>query len=276
LNFEEPFIPNDVLLDSQGGFILVITGPNMGGKSTYMRQTALIALMAQMGSYVPAQEARLPVFDRIFTRVGASDNLTRGQSTFMVEMSEAASILNNATRNSFIILDEIGRGTSTFDGISIAWAIIEYLHDLSALTLFATHYHELILLEQQLAGVSNAKVVVHEENDTMVFLRKIMAGETDKSYGIQVAKLAGLPQTVVNRANEVITGLKAAEKQFKTLDKSSLTDHNLTKTLVEDNVQISFLPPDQPWMNEVRMFDVNKSTPLEALDLINRIQKKIG
>lgn len=274
LDFDEPFVPNDVLLDSDGGFILVITGPNMGGKSTYMRQTALIALMAQIGSYVPAKEVHIPVFDRIFTRVGASDNLTRGQSTFMVEMSEAASILNNATANSFIILDEIGRGTSTFDGISIAWSIIEYLHEIKALTLFATHYHELILLEQQLDGVCNSKVVVHEENDSMVFLRKIVAGETDKSYGIQVARLAGLPQKVVDRAKEVIAGLKMAEKQFESLEKTTVT--KIAKPLVEDNVQISFLSPEEPWYDDIRSFDVNNKTPVQALELINQIKKRIG
>ncbi len=274
LDFDEPFIPNDVLLDSDGGFVLVITGPNMGGKSTYMRQTALIALMAQIGSFVPAKEVNLPIFDRIFTRVGASDNLTRGQSTFMVEMSEAASILNNATANSFIILDEIGRGTSTFDGISIAWSIIEYLHEIKALTLFATHYHELILLEQQLDGVCNSKVVVHEENDSMVFLRKVIAGETDKSYGIQVARLAGLPQKVVDRAKKIVAGLKMAEKQFETLEKISITKK--TKPLAEENVQISFLSPEEPWYEDIRAFDVNNKTPVQALELINRIKKSIG
>ncbi len=275
LDFEEPFIPNDVVLDSRAGVIMVITGPNMGGKSTYMRQTALIALMAQIGSFVPAEEARLPIFDRIFTRVGASDNLTRGQSTFMVEMSEAASILNNASKDSFIILDEIGRGTSTFDGISIAWAIIEYLHEIKALTLFATHYHELILLEQQLEGVCNAKVVVHEEDDNMVFLRKIVSGETDKSYGIQVAKLAGLPQNVVDRAKEVIQGLKMAEKKFSDLETGSPPRNNAVNEQIEDNFQMSFLPPEEPWMDDIRKFDINKSTPLDALELINYIQKKI-
>lgn len=287
LTMDEPFIPNDVLLDSGGGFILVITGPNMGGKSTYMRQTALIALMAQIGSFVPAQEARLPIFDRIFTRVGASDNLTRGQSTFMVEMSEAASILNNATERSFIILDEIGRGTSTFDGISIAWAIIEHLHELNALTLFATHYHELILLEQQLNGVCNGKVVVHEENDNMVFLRKVVAGQTDKSYGIQVARLAGLPQEVVNRAREVIARLEMAEKQFNPHDqelkpKTELdlgqqpnTEPNQHDS-VEDNIQLSIFPPEDPWVNEIRKFDVNNSTPVQALQFLADLKRKIG
>jgi len=274
LDFDEPFIPNDVLLDSEGSHIVVITGPNMGGKSTYMRQTALIALMAQMGSYVPAKKAVLPVFDRIFTRVGASDNLTRGQSTFMVEMSEAASILNNATFNSLIILDEIGRGTSTFDGISIAWSIIEYLHKLKSLTLFATHYHELILLEQQLDGVSNAKVVVHEENENMVFLRKVVPGETDKSYGIQVARLAGLPLEVVDRANSVLAELKIAEKQFSTLENVDLKPA-LIKQTANDNVQMSFLPPEEPWVKDLRGFDIDNKTPLQAMEFLYQLKKKI-
>lgn len=277
LTMDEPFIPNDVLLDSRGGFILVITGPNMGGKSTYMRQTALIALMAQIGSFVPAQEARLPIFDRIFTRVGASDNLTRGQSTFMVEMSEAASILNNATERSFIILDEIGRGTSTFDGISIAWAIIEHLHELNALTLFATHYHELILLEQQLKGVCNGKVVVHEENDNMVFLRKVVSGQTDKSYGIQVARLAGLPREVVDRAREVIVRLEMAEKQFNPQDQEQKPCAEQEQPdSVEDNIQLSIFPPEDPWVNEIRKFDVNNSTPVQALQFLADLKQKIG
>ncbi len=275
LNFDEPFIPNDVFLDSQGGFILVITGPNMGGKSTYMRQTALIALLAQVGSFVPAKKTQLPIFDRIFTRVGASDNLTRGQSTFMVEMSEAASILNNATSKSLIILDEIGRGTSTFDGISIAWAIIEYIHELNALTLFATHYHELILLERQLVGVSNAKVAVHEENENMVFLRKVVAGDTDKSYGIQVARLAGLPRRVVNRAKDVIKELEIAEKQFSTLESISANDTPSTPAF-EENIQMSFFPPEEPWMEEIRNFDLDNKTPFQAMEFLHRIKKKIG
>ncbi|MCP4749665.1 MAG: DNA mismatch repair protein MutS [Proteobacteria bacterium] len=275
LNLDEPFIPNDVLLDSDDRYIMVITGPNMGGKSTFMRQTALIALMAQMGSYVPAQEARLPVFDRIFTRVGASDNLTRGQSTFMVEMSEAASILNNATAHSLIILDEIGRGTSTFDGISIAWSIIEHIHKLGALTLFATHYHELILLGEQLQGVGNAKVVVHEENSKLVFLRKVVAGQTDKSYGIHVAGLAGLPQGVIDRAKELIRELKFAEAQFSRLEAES-ANPSTGESTVQDNVQMSFLPPEQPWVEELRKADLNNMSPMQSMEFLYRIQKKIG
>ncbi|MBT4090945.1 MAG: DNA mismatch repair protein MutS, partial [Deltaproteobacteria bacterium] len=275
LNFDEPFIPNDVLLDSDDQYVMVITGPNMGGKSTYMRQTALIALMAQMGSYVPARSAALPVFDRIFTRVGASDNLTRGQSTFMVEMSEAASILNNATQQSLIILDEIGRGTSTFDGISIAWAIIEHIHRLGALTLFATHYHELILLEDQLEGVRNAKVAVDEDGKKLVFLRKVISGQTDKSYGIQVARLAGLPDNVVNRAEAVVSDLKQAERKLIEKDgvpQAILSDH-LT---VSDNIQLSFFPDERHWVKELREFDINSHSPLEAISFLDQLKKKMG
>jgi len=275
LNFDEPFIPNDVLLDSDDQYVMVITGPNMGGKSTYMRQTALIALMAQMGSYVPARSAALPVFDRIFTRVGASDDLTRGQSTFMVEMSEAASILNNATQQSLIILDEIGRGTSTFDGISIAWAIIEHIHRLGALTLFATHYHELILLEDQLEGVRNAKVAVDEDGKKLVFLRKVISGQTDKSYGIQVARLAGLPDNVVNRAEAVVSDLKQAERKLIEKDgvpQAILSDH-LT---VSDNIQLSFFPDERHWVKELREFDINSHSPLEAISFLDQLKKKMG
>lgn len=272
LNMDEPFIPNDVILSSEKEYIMVITGPNMGGKSTYMRQTAIVALMAQMGSFVSAQEANLPVFDRIFTRVGASDNLTRGQSTFMVEMSEAASILNNATENSLIILDEIGRGTSTFDGISIAWAIIEYIHKLNALTLFATHYHELVLLEEQLEGVCNAKVVVHEEEKRLVFLRKVIAGQTDKSYGIQVARLAGLPAPVIDRAIEVIQKLKIAEQNINRSGISQV-EFEIDNQSCHENEQLSFFPPEQTWMKELREFDINNSTPVQAMEFLSKIQK---
>jgi len=274
LNFDEPFIPNDVALSSGEQYVMVITGPNMGGKSTYMRQTALIALMAQMGSYVPARMASLPVFDRIFTRVGASDNLTRGQSTFMVEMSEAALILNNATAKSLIILDEIGRGTSTFDGISIAWSIIEHIHRLGALTLFATHYHELILLEEQLAGVRNAKVVVREDEKKLIFLRKVIAGQTDKSYGLQVARLAGLPASVVNRAEMVVRDLKAAEKKLVEKD-DGLVKEPFGSATKSANQQLSFLPSEPDWLGELKKFDLNSHSPLEVMAFLDEIKKKI-
>jgi len=271
LQLSEPFIPNDCELSAENQFIMIITGPNMGGKSTYMRQTALIALMAQIGCFVPAKKAKLSIFDRIFTRVGASDNLTRGQSTFMVEMSEAASILNNATSKSLIILDEIGRGTSTFDGISLAWSIIEFLHRIKPLTLFATHYHELVLLEDKHPGIRNVKVVVHEENENIVFLRKVIAGQADKSYGIQVARLAGLPTEVISRAREILQELEVAEKQFGSYEAIKSGQWSETRPLKE-NEQISFLPPLEPWLDELKSFDLNNKTPLQALEFLNNIQ----
>jgi DNA mismatch repair protein MutS len=206
------FVPNDTFLDCGANRLIIITGPNMAGKSTYIRQVALIVIMAQMGSFVPAAEAEIGIVDRIFTRVGASDDLVLGRSTFMVEMQETANILNNATKKSLIILDEIGRGTSTFDGISIAWAVAEYLHDkVLAKALFATHYHELTDIAVTMSGVKNYNVLVREEKDNVVFLRKIVAGAADKSYGIQVARLAGLPQEVVARAREILGNLEEGE-----------------------------------------------------------------
>jgi DNA mismatch repair protein MutS len=209
---EEKFVPNDVELDGGPNRLLIITGPNMAGKSTFIRQVALLTLMAQIGAYVPASRAEIGLADRIFTRVGASDDLSRGQSTFMVEMNETANILNNATERSLIILDEIGRGTSTFDGLSIAWSIAEFLHDRTkARTLFATHYHELTELEMTRPGVKNYNVAVREWNEQIIFLRKIVRGGADKSYGIQVARLAGLPPEVIARAKEVLSNLELAE-----------------------------------------------------------------
>lgn len=210
----ERFVPNDALLDSSQNQLVIITGPNMAGKSTYIRQVALIVIMAQMGSFVPASEAEIGLVDRVFTRVGASDDLTRGRSTFMVEMQETANILNNATPKSLIVLDEIGRGTSTFDGISIAWAVAEYLHNstrVKAKTLFATHYHELTDLALTMTGVKNYNVLVRERDDKVVFLRKIVPGASDKSYGIQVARLAGMPEEVIERSKEILTNLEEGE-----------------------------------------------------------------
>jgi len=210
----ERFVPNDTLLNCTDSQLIVLTGPNMAGKSTYIRQVALIVIMAQMGSFVPAASAEIGVVDQVFTRVGASDDIARGRSTFMVEMQETANILNNATSRSLIILDEIGRGTSTFDGISIAWAVAEYLHNspkAKAKTLFATHYHELTDLALTMNGVKNYNVVVRERNDQIVFLRKIVPGAADKSYGIQVARLAGLPGEVIDRAKEILANLEEGE-----------------------------------------------------------------
>jgi DNA mismatch repair protein MutS len=210
----EQFVPNDTELDCLGNQLAIITGPNMAGKSTYIRQVALIVIMAQMGSFVPADEAEIGLVDRVFTRVGASDDLARGRSTFMVEMQETANILNNATPRSLIVLDEIGRGTSTFDGISIAWAVAEHLHNngrVKAKTLFATHYHELTDLAKTMDGVKNYNVLAREKGDRVVFLRKIVPGGADKSYGIQVARLAGLPGEVVDRAKEILANLEEGE-----------------------------------------------------------------
>ena len=208
---EERFVPNDALLDDKENQILIITGPNMAGKSTYIRQVALLVLMAQIGSFIPAARATIGLVDRIFTRVGATDDLARGQSTFMVEMNETANILNNATPKSLVVLDEIGRGTSTFDGLSIAWAVAEFLHKIGAKTLFATHYHELTELAATLPRVKNFNVAVREWHDQVIFLHKILPGGTDKSYGIQVARLAGLPKEVIARAKEVLANLEEAE-----------------------------------------------------------------
>ena len=208
---DERFVPNDTLIDSSENKIMIITGPNMAGKSTFIRQVALLVLMVQAGSFIPADEAEIGIVDRIFTRVGAADDLARGQSTFMVEMVETANILTHATEKSLIILDEIGRGTSTFDGLSIAWAVAEYIHDTPecrAKTLFATHYHELTELALTCKGVKNYNVAVREYGDKVVFLRQIISGAADKSYGIYVAKLAGLPEKVIGRAKEILDNLE--------------------------------------------------------------------
>jgi DNA mismatch repair protein MutS len=209
---EERFVPNDAELDCVSQQIALITGPNMAGKSTYIRQVALLVLLAHTGSFIPAREARIDLVDRIFTRIGANDDLARGQSTFMVEMSETANILNNATPRSLIILDEIGRGTSTFDGLSLAWSIVEHVHNVTgAKTLFATHYHELTELASRLPRLRNYNVAVREWNDQIIFLRKIVPGGTDKSYGIQVARLAGVPKSVLQRAKEILRNLEESE-----------------------------------------------------------------
>ena len=202
-------MPNDTSLDGENLRLAIVTGPNMAGKSTYIRQVALIVLMAQIGSFVPAESAEIGLVDRIFTRVGANDDLARGQSTFMVEMNETSNIVNNATERSLVILDEIGRGTSTFDGLSIAWSVAEFLHDkIKARTLFATHYHELTKLAEERGGVCNFNVAVREWNDQIIFLRKIVPGGADKSYGIQVARLAGLPKEILDRAKEILAHLE--------------------------------------------------------------------
>ena len=277
------FISNDTYLDHKKNRISIITGPNMAGKSTYMRQTALIVLMAQIGSFVPATSANIGIVDRIFTRVGASDDLASGQSTFMVEMTEVANILRNATENSLLILDEIGRGTSTFDGLSIAWAVVEYISNpkiLGAKTLFATHYHELTELEGKLDNVNNYCIAVKEQGDDIVFLRKIVKGGADKSYGIQVAKLAGVPESVIERAKEIAEELSQHDiAQFtKELSAKNIGSKRVKQQLDEVELkQISLFDAmnDDDIMNEIRDLDVGNLTPIEALNKLYEIQNKI-
>jgi DNA mismatch repair protein MutS len=265
------FVPNDVLLggDTQGR-IQIITGPNMAGKSTYIRQAALLSLMAQMGSFVPASEARIGIADRVFARVGASDELSKGQSTFMVEMTETARILNSATERSIVILDEIGRGTSTYDGISLAWAVTEYLHDkIGARTLFATHYHELTELTATLAHATNWNVAVHEVNDGIIFLHKIVEGSADKSYGIHVARLAGIPRVVVDRAGVILDRLEEDH-----LDAEGRTKIPARKTRSERQLSL-FVTEEHPLINELRRLKIDEMTPLAALEELNRIKEHL-
>jgi len=275
----EGFIPNDTRLDNKDNRLLIITGPNMAGKSTYMRQVALITLMAQCGSFVPAREAAIGVVDRIFTRVGASDDLATGQSTFMVEMNEVANILNNATSNSLIILDEIGRGTSTFDGLSIAWAVAEYIHDIErigAKTLFATHYHELTELGELCAGVRNYSVAVKEKGEDIIFLRKIIPGGADRSYGIQVARLAGLPAEVISRAKEILLSLEAQENVGKGQRGLATTRQELEcpALSVNETAQLQLFSGEHPLLKELAGLQVLNMTPLEALNKLHELQNK--
>ena len=262
------FVPNDLYLNTNSHAIVLLTGPNMGGKSTYLRQTALIVILAQMGSFVPARSARLGVVDRVFTRIGASDNLARGRSTFMVEMTETAAILHTATARSLILLDEVGRGTSTYDGLAIAWAAVEYLHArVHAKTLFATHYFELTELAQQLSGVKNYHVSVKETGGGIIFLRKVEPGAADRSYGIEVAKLAGLPNEVVVRAREVLAEHESAERE--------VTGH-LSPGATPAPTQLTiFTPISQPVLEKLRELDLNRLTPLEALNLLAELKKQI-
>ncbi|MCX8053446.1 MAG: DNA mismatch repair protein MutS [Armatimonadetes bacterium] len=268
---QERFVPNDALVNCDTDQLLIITGPNMAGKSTYLRQVALITLLAQMGSFVPADEAVIGVVDRIFTRVGAHDELASGQSTFMVEMNETANILNNATRRSLIVLDEIGRGTSTYDGLSIAWAVAEQINKLSARTLFATHYHHLNDLEKQLKGVKNYRIAVREEKDRIVWLRKIMPGGTDKSYGIEVARLAGLPQETIDRANDILRELESNGAGFRNLRKG-------TKIKVrEETLQLTLFSGEKhPVIEELEKLDLTTMSPIEAMNKLYELQKRIS
>lgn len=279
------FIANDTYLDDKKHRISIITGPNMAGKSTYMRQTALIALMAQIGSFVPAASADIGLSDRIFTRVGASDDLASGQSTFMVEMTEVANILRNATSKSLLILDEIGRGTSTFDGLSIAWAVVEYISDsrlLGAKTLFATHYHELTELEGKIDNVNNYCIAVKEKGDDIVFLRKIVKGGADKSYGIQVAKLAGVPDLVIERAKEIVEELTDADvtarvSEIAAKERVVKKKHKVKKYDEVDIAQMSLFDTvkDDDVLEELKNIDVGNLTPIEALNTIYRLQNKL-
>ena len=282
---DDMFVANDTFLDNGKNRLSVITGPNMAGKSTYMRQNALIALMAQIGSFVPASEADIGICDRIFTRVGASDDLASGQSTFMVEMTEVANILRNATRNSLLVLDEIGRGTSTFDGLSIAWAVIEHISNsklLGAKTLFATHYHELTELEGTIAGVKNYCIAVKEQGDDIVFLRKIVRGGADKSYGIQVAKLAGVPDSVIARAKEIAEELSDADITARAKEiaeiSSNITQHKAVPKPDEvDLQQLSFFDTvkDDDIIRELDSLELSTMTPLDAMNTLYRLQTKL-
>ena len=276
------FVSNDTLLDNYSNRISIITGPNMAGKSTYMRQTALIVLMAQVGSFVPADSAKIGIVDRIFTRVGASDDLAGGQSTFMVEMTEVANILRNATKNSLLILDEIGRGTSTFDGLSIAWAVIEHISNnaiLGAKTLFATHYHELTELEGKLEGVNNYCIAVKEQGEDIIFLRKIVKGGADKSYGIQVAKLAGVPASVLKRANEIVDELSGNDLALKAKALSTAVEQSsasfIQESLPLEQLTLFSSSGNDDIITEIREMDVARLTPIDAINKLYQLQNKV-
>jgi len=276
-NLAEKFIPNDTYLNPDNHQLLIITGPNMGGKSTYLRQVALIAIMAQMGSFVPAERAEIGLIDRIFTRIGALDNIVRGQSTFLVEMNETTNILYHATKKSLILLDEIGRGTSTFDGVSIAWAVAEFIHNntrIAAKTLFATHYHELTDLARTLPRAKNYNVSVREWNDRIVFLRKVVEGCSDKSYGIQVARLAGLPKEVIERAKEILQNLEKNELDAEGIPKLA-KGKGVTRKLGNERQLFLFGPEEHPIVKRIRNLDISKMTPLEALSILHDLQKGI-
>jgi DNA mismatch repair protein MutS len=271
----DAFVPNDVTLDSGSHQLIILTGPNMGGKSTYLRQTALLSLMAQAGSFVAARTAKLPVVDRIFARVGASDNIARGQSTFMVEMQETANILHAATSRSLVILDEIGRGTATFDGLSLAWAVAEHLASHSKSrpkTIFATHYHELTDLADALPAVANFHVVVREWQDDIVFLRKVAAGRSDRSYGIQVARLAGLPASVVARAREILHGLERDELSRGGRPSLSAEGVRSRQLGLFQAPQVE----EHPLLARLRAVDVNHLTPMQALSLLAELRREAG
>ncbi|MDG1283147.1 MAG: DNA mismatch repair protein MutS, partial [Flavobacteriales bacterium] len=269
LDAGDTYVPNDIFLDRDQQQIMMITGPNMSGKSALLRQTALIVLMSQIGSYVPANSAEIGLVDKIFTRVGASDNISMGESTFMVEMSETASILNNISENSLILMDEIGRGTSTYDGVSIAWAIAEYLHNhkTKAKTLFATHYHELNEMAKEFSRIKNYNVSVKENGKNIIFIRTLKQGGSEHSFGIHVAKIAGIPKKVVEKASKIL-------KKLETIKGRSESSNSLHE---DDDLQLSFFKLDDPVLEKIRddinHLDINSLTPIEALNKLNEIKK---
>jgi DNA mismatch repair protein MutS len=281
LPMDEEYVPNDVLLDNNGQQIIIITGPNMAGKSALLRQTALIVLMAQMGSFVPAESASIGVVDKIFTRVGASDNISLGESTFMVEMNEAASILNNLSERSLVLFDELGRGTSTYDGISIAWAIVEYIHEQRghAKTLFATHYHELNEMEESFQRIRNYNVSVREANGKVIFMRKLVRGGSEHSFGIHVAKLAGMPSSIIQRANQILKDLEQGARNQEQGAKETIGSGKASVS-APGGMQLSFFQLDDPVLeqirDEVKNLDINNLTPLEALNKLSEIKKLVG
>jgi DNA mismatch repair protein MutS len=272
----DPYIANDVFLDNDSQQIIILTGPNMSGKSALLRQTALIVLLAQIGSFVPATEAKLGIVDKIFTRVGASDNIASGESTFMVEMNETASILNNISNRSLILLDEIGRGTSTYDGISIAWAITEFLHNhplYRAKVLFATHYHELIEMSALLPRIKNFHISVKEIGNKVIFMRKMVEGGSEHSFGIHVARMAGMPPSILERADKLLAQLETSHSGNELLQNSS----RKPKKVNDDKYQLSFIQLNDPLLDQIKLdilnTDINTLTPVEALMKLNEIQK---
>ena len=275
----EQYVPNDVYLDTVKQQVMMITGPNMAGKSALLRQTALIVLLAQVGCFVPAESARIGLGDKIFTRVGASDNISLGESTFMVEMTEASNILNNVSGRSLVLFDELGRGTSTYDGISIAWAIVEYLHEhpkARARTLFATHYHELNEMEKNFPRIKNYNVSVKELNGKVIFLRKLERGGSEHSFGIHVAEIAGMPRSIVKRANVILKQLEADNSGVGAAGKARVKHLDESR----EGMQLSFFQLDDPVLEQIRDeilgLDINNLTPMEALNKLNDIKKIVG
>ena len=272
LEIEDEYIPNDLYLDRESQQIIMITGPNMSGKSAILRQTALIVLMAQIGCFVPAKKSEIGIVDKIFTRVGASDNISMGESTFMVEMNETASILNNISEKSLILLDEIGRGTSTYDGISIAWSIAEYLHEhpTKPKTLFATHYHELNEMSNQFLRIKNFNVSVKENNNEIIFMRKLIEGGSEHSFGIHVARMAGMPKWIIKNSKKILNQLESDRKK---------STHKIS-TKINNDMQLSFVQLSDPILEEIRdelnNLEIDNLTPIEALMKLNEIKKVIG